>query len=138
MPTKAELKRLAKPIKLKIRQGDRVVIISGKDKGQIGFVAAVSPKEQKVIVLQDNDDNPEQPIPLNAVIKHRKAKSQGERSARFQMPSPLHISKVMLIDPKTNQPTRVGRRKEGDQLVRYAKKSGETLHDSSLIKRDKN
>ncbi|MGH2638862.1 MAG: hypothetical protein ACRDF4_06225, partial [Rhabdochlamydiaceae bacterium] len=83
MPTKAEIKKLTKPIKLKVRKGDRVMIISGKDRGQIGFIAAVAPKEGKVIVLKDNPDNPEQPIPLNAVIKHRKARFQNERSARI-------------------------------------------------------
>jgi large subunit ribosomal protein L24 len=45
------------------------------------------------------------------------------------MPSPLHISNVMLVDPETGKPTRVGRRKEGDKIVRYAKKSGKTIVD---------
>ncbi|MCC7231281.1 MAG: 50S ribosomal protein L24, partial [Fimbriimonadaceae bacterium] len=99
MPTKAELKQLAKHIKLKVRRGDTVMIISGKDKGEVGFVAAVSPKEQKVIVLKVNEDNPDQPLPLNAAIKHRKAKTQGEKSARIKIPVPLHVSNVMVVDP---------------------------------------
>ena len=129
MPTKADIMRLAQHVKVKVRQGDRVMIISGKDKGQRGFIAAVAPKEQKVIVLQDNPENPDQPVPLNAAIKHRKAKVQGERSARIKIPVPLHISNVMVIDPKTDEPTRIGRKKEGDKIVRYAKKSGETIKD---------
>ncbi len=133
MPTKAELKQKATHIKLKVRKGDRVVIISGKDKGEIGFVAAVSPKEQKVIVLKENEENPEQPLPLNAAIKHRKAKTQGERSARIKIPVPIHVSNVMVLDPKTNEPTRVGRRKEDGKLVRYAKKSGEKLIDVPVM-----
>jgi|DewCreStandDraft_4_1066084.scaffolds.fasta_scaffold260801_1 large subunit ribosomal protein L24 len=133
MPTKADLKRLRERVKVKIRTGDRVMIIAGKDKGQRGYIAAVSPKEQKVIVLQDNEENPDQPLPLNAAIKHRKARTQGERSARIQIPVPLHISNVMLIDPKTDTPTRIGRRKEGEKIVRYAKKSNETLKDLPLI-----
>jgi len=136
MPTHAEIKRLSKPIKLKVRTGDKVMIISGKDKGQTGFVAAVSPKEQKVIVLQENTENPEQPLPLNAAIKHRKARSQGERGARVKIPVPLHISNVMVLDPKTGAPTRVGRRKEGEKLVRYAKKSGEVYADASLMQKE--
>ena len=84
MPTKAELKMLADAPKLKIRKGDRVVIIAGKDKGQEGFVSKVSPKDQKVIVLQDNAENPDQPLPLNAAIKHRKRRTEGERSARIK------------------------------------------------------
>lgn len=135
MPTKAELKQLAKPIKLKIRKGDKVLIISGKDKGQIGFVAAVSPKEQKAIILKDNDANPEQPLPLNAVVKHRKAKTQQERSMRVKIPSPIHVSNLMILDPSTNQPTRVGRRKDEEtgKLVRYAKKSGDTIPDAQVM-----
>ncbi|OWU64595.1 MAG: 50S ribosomal protein L24 [Armatimonadetes bacterium Cent15-Ar3] len=127
MPTKADLKRLANPVKLKVRRGDKVMIIAGKDKGKTGFIAAVSPKENKVIVLAENPENAEQPLPLNTVIKHRKAKQQGERSARIALPAPLNISNVMVLDPKTGEPTRVGRRKEGDKLVRYAKKSGTTI-----------
>ena len=130
MPTKADLKRLANPVKLKVRRGDKVMIIAGKDKGKKGFIAAVSPKENKVIVLAENPENTEQPLPLNAVIKHRKAKQQGERSARIQLPAPLNVSNVMVLDPKTGEPTRVGRRKEGDKLVRYAKKSGTTIKNA--------
>ncbi len=131
MPTKAELKLQAQHIKLKVRKGDRVMIIAGKDKGQIGFVAAVAPKEQKAIVLQDNDENPEQPLPLNVAIKHRKAKTQGERSVRLKIPAPIHISNLMVLDPTTNQPTRIGRRKDDvtGKLVRYAKKTGTALPD---------
>ena len=130
MPTKAELKLKAKHIKPRVRRGDTVVIISGKDKGEVGFVAAVSPKEQKVIVLKNNDENPDQPLPLNAAIKHRKARTQGEKSARIKIPVPIHISNVMVLDPKTNEATRVGRRIEDGKLVRYSKKSGEVLKDA--------
>lgn len=136
MPTKAEIKQQKQHIKLKIRTGDKVVIIAGKDKGQIGVVAAVSPKEMKCIVVQDDPVNPDQKIPLNAVTKHYKAKRQGERSSRFKMPAPLHISNVMLIDPESGKPSRVGRRKEGDKIVRYAKKSTKTLVDLPNINKD--
>lgn len=129
MPTRAEIKLSRTHIKVKIRTGDRVMIVAGKDKGQIGTVAAVSPKEFKCIVVQDDPANPDQKIPLNAVTKHYKAKRQGERSVRFRMPSPIHISNVMLVDPETNKPTRVGRRVENGKIVRYAKKSGKTLVD---------
>lgn len=129
MPTKAELKLVGKKIKLKVKTGDTVMIISGKDKGEIGTIAATSPKENKVIVVKASEENPEQMIPLNAAIKHRKARTQGEKSTRLKIPVPLDISKVMVIDPKTKQPTRVGRRVEDGKLVRYAKKSGETIKD---------
>lgn len=129
MPTKAELKALENPIKMKVRKGDKVMIISGKDKGKIGFVAMVSPKENKVIVLEENPENEDQPLPLNAAIKHRKAKTQQERSARIRIPVPIHASNVMVLDPKSNEPTRVGRRisESTGKLERYAKKSGEAI-----------
>ena len=127
MPTKAEIKRLSKPIKCKIRTGDKVMIIAGKDKGEIGFVFKVAPKESKVLLVKENPENPEQPIPLNAAIKHRKAKQQNERSAKVRIPVPIHISNVMILDPETNAPTRVGKRLEDGKSVRYAKKSGKTI-----------
>lgn len=130
MPTKAELKQLATHIKLKVRKGDKVMIISGKDKGQIGFVAAVSPKEQKVIILQDNPDNADQPLPLNAAIKHRKRKTESERSMRIKIPVPIHVSNVMVLDD-AGKPTRIGRRKEGGTIVRYAKSTGKNLTDAA-------
>lgn len=136
MPTKADLKRLEKPIKLKVRKGDTVMIISGKDKGEVGFVAAVSPKEQKVIVLKNNPDNPDMPIALNAAIKHRKARMQGEKSARITIPVPVHVSNVMVIDADGN-PTRVGRRVEDGKLVRYGKKNGQTLVNAEVMDKDK-
>lgn len=137
MPTKAEIKRKGQKAKLRVRTGDRVMIISGKDKGQSGYVAAVSPEERKVIVLQDNPDNPDLPIPLNSAVKHRKARTQGEKSARIRIPVPIDISNVMLLDPKTGEPTRIGRKLEGDKIVRYAKKSGQTLVDLPNIDRDR-
>lgn len=132
---KSTSKTPSKPVKLKVRKGDKVMIISGKDKGEIGFVAAVSPKEQKVIVLKENLENEDQPLPLNAAIKHRKARSQGERSARIKIPVPIHVSNVMVLDPSTNQPTRVGRRLDEatGKLVRYAKKSGEAIADAQVM-----
>jgi len=133
MPTKAELKQKATHIKLKVRKGDRVVIISGKDKGEIGFVAAVSPKDQKVIVLKENEENPDQPFPLNAAIKQRKAKMQGEKSVRIKIPVPIHVSNVMVLDSATGQPTRVGRRLEEGKLVRYSKKTGAKLVDAEVM-----
>lgn len=133
MPTKAELKAKREHVKLKVRTGDKVVIIAGKDKGQMGFVAAVSPEKRKAIVLQENDENAEQPLPLNAAVKHFKAKYQGQKSARIRIPVPIDISNLMIIDPESNNPTRVGRRKEDGKIVRYAKKSGKTIKDEPNI-----
>jgi large subunit ribosomal protein L24 len=108
------------------------MIISGKDKGEVGIVLQVAPKEEKLILVKENPENPEQPIPLNRVIKHRKAKTQNERSSRVMLPAPIHISNVMVLDPNTNEPTRVGRRLEEGKLIRYAKKSGTKLEERKL------
>jgi large subunit ribosomal protein L24 len=134
MPTKFELKQEAKHIKLKVRKGDQVMIISGKDKGEIGYIYAVAPKEQKAIVLKVNEDNPDQPLPLNSAIKHRKAKTQAEKSSRMRIPVPIHISNLMVLDPKSGEPTRVGRKKEGGKIIRYAKKSGEMIVEAPYEK----
>jgi len=74
-----------------------------------------------------HDPHPWDQLWLNAAVKHRKARQQGERSVRLRIPKPLHISNVKLIDPSTNEPTRVGRRVEDGKLVRYAKKSNKTI-----------
>jgi len=136
MPTKAELKLLATQVKVKLRRGDRVMIIAGKDKGEVGYIAAISPKEQKAIILKENEENPEQPIPLNSVIKHRKARHERESSARIRLPAPIHISNLMVLDPVNGLPTRVGRRKEDGKIVRFAKKSGQALVDVPLMQKE--
>ncbi|MFY9233417.1 MAG: 50S ribosomal protein L24 [Fimbriimonadaceae bacterium] len=134
--TKAEIARLAQGIKLKVRKGDRVMIITGKDKGQVGFIEKVFPKRQRVVVLQENQDNPDQPLPLNAAIRHRKARTQAEKSARIKIAVPIHISNVMVLDPKTQEPSRIGRRLEDKTLIRFAKKSGEKIIDQKVMEND--
>lgn len=136
MPTKAEIKAKSKMIKCKLRTGDKVVIIAGKDKGQKGFIAGLSPRNNKAYVLQDNPENAEQPIPLNAVVKNRKARYQGEKSMRVRIPAPINLSNLMLLDPSTGNASRVGRRKEDGKIVRYAKKSGKTLVDTPNITKE--
>ena len=134
MPTKAELKQLATHIKVKVRKGDQVMIIAGKDKGQIGIVAAVAPKEQKVLVVQPGENEGEF-LPLNAAIKHRKARFQGEKSSRLKIPVQVNISNVMVIDPTTGKPSRLGRKKVDGKTVRYAKKSGEVIPDAEVMEK---
>ena len=134
--TRKEIKQREDKVKLKVRKGDFVKIISGKDKGQEGFIAQVLPNRQKVIVLQANEENPDQPLPLNAAIKHRKARTQAEKSARIKIPVPIHISNVMVIDPKTSEPTRVGRKVQDGKLIRYAKKSGEAIPNEPVMEKE--
>jgi large subunit ribosomal protein L24 len=114
-------------VKLKIKSGDNVMIIAGKDRGSRGRVSRVIPKKSMVVVEGHEKDKDGNTVPLNAVTKHRKPRAMGEQGQRLRIAAPLHISKVMLIDPKTNEPTRVGRRTEDGKTVRFAKKSKETI-----------
>lgn len=120
--------------KLKVRKGDRVMIISGKDKGETGYVALVYRKKSRVVVLKENEENPDQPIPLNAAIKHQKARTTSERSTRMRIPMPIHVSNVMVLDPKDGLPTRVGRKRVDGKIVRYAKRSGEIIPEEPVEK----
>lgn len=136
--TKAEIKQRAQHVKLKVRKGDKVKIISGKDKGELGYVAHVYTKANKVIVLKENEENPDQPLPLNAAVKHKKSRNpQMEKSARIRIPVPIHISNVMVLDPKDGSPTRIGRKVDGKKgLVRYAKRSGQVFKDEPVMEKD--
>ena len=136
--TKAEIKQQAAGVKLRVRKGDKVKIISGKDKGELGYIAHVLTKSNKVIVLKENEETPDQPLPLNAAVKHKKSRNpQAEKSARIRIPVPIHISNVMVLDPKDNAPTRVGRKLDSKKkLVRYAKRSGQTFKDEPQMEKD--
>ncbi|MEQ1823593.1 MAG: 50S ribosomal protein L24 [Fimbriimonadaceae bacterium] len=127
MPTKAELKAKALHIKLKIRKGDRVKVIAGKDKGQEGLVVAVDQEKQKALIFQENPEKAGEFRPLNAAIKHQKAKYQGEKSARVVKATPIHISNLMVIDPATKEPSRLGRKTVDGKIIRYSKKSGNEI-----------
>ena len=101
----------------KIKKGDSVVVLSGKDKGRTGTVQAVMPKDSKVVV-----DG------LNVIARHRKPSQQNPQGGIDRKPAPMPISKVALADPKDGKPTRVRfeTNKEG-RKVRIAVKSGETI-----------
>jgi large subunit ribosomal protein L24 len=101
--------------KLKIKKGDKVVVIAGADKGSEGEVLEVFPAKNRVIVEA-----------VNIVKKH--SKPTGENPGGInEIPAPIHISNLKLVDPKSGEATRVGRRVEDGKIVRYAKSSGETI-----------
>ena len=100
----------------KIKKGDRVVILAGRDKGKKGEVVRVFPKESRVVVQG-----------LNLVKRHTKPSQADPQGGIKTKEAPLHISNVAFSDPKSGEPTRVGFRVEGDKKVRYAKKSGEVI-----------
>ena len=101
----------------KIKRGDTVVIIAGKDKGKRGTVRRVVTNFDRVVVEG-----------VNMVKKHQRARRQGQASEIIEREAPLHISNVMLIDPNSNQPTRVTfRRRDDGTMVRVGKRSGEDI-----------
>ena len=100
----------------KIRKGDRVVVLTGKDKGRQGAVSKVFPKESRVLV-----DG------LNLVQRHTRP-SQGDPQGGIKSKeAPLHVSNVALVDSK-GKATRVGFRMDGDKKVRFAKTTGEVIN----------
>lgn len=104
--------------KLKIKKGDKVVVIAGayKDRDKVREVLQVFPEKNRAIVEE-----------VNIRKKHRKP-SQTEPGGIVDLAAPIHLSNLMVVDPKSGEPTRVGRRLNGDgKLERYSKKSGETI-----------
>jgi len=105
-------------MKLHIKKGDTVKVLSGSeiDRGKIGTVLRVLPKENKAIVEG-----------VRIVSKHIRPSQQYPEGGIIQQEAPIHISNLMVVDPKTKEPTRVGRKKGEKGWVRYSKKSGEIL-----------
>jgi len=102
---------------MKIKKGDTVQIIRGKDKGKRGRVLKVFPKENKLIVEG-----------LNLLYKHVRPRREGEQGQRIQIPAPLHISKVMFVCPKCSHPIRVGYKILTDgRKVRWCRKCKEII-----------
>jgi len=100
----------------KIKKGDQVVILAGKEKGRQGSVLRVLPKEDRVVVEG-----------LNMVQRHTRP-SQGDPQGGIKhKEAPLHVSNVAVVDSK-GKPTRVGFRMEGDKKVRFAKTTGEVIN----------
>jgi large subunit ribosomal protein L24 len=101
--------------KLKIKKGDKVVVIAGADKGSEGEVLEVFPAKNRAIVEA-----------VNIVKKHSKPTGDNPGGIN-EVPAPIHISNLKLVDPKTGDATRVGRRVEDGKIVRYAKTTGDTI-----------
>lgn len=100
----------------KIRKGDKVVVLAGKDKGRSGEVLSVQPKEDTAVVRG-----------VNLIRRHQK-QTQSQEGGIITKEAPLHLSNIALADPKDGKPTRVGFKVEGDKKVRVAKRSGETIN----------
>ncbi|MFC7372647.1 50S ribosomal protein L24 [Fictibacillus iocasae] len=98
-----------------VKKGDKVQVISGKDKGKQGTILAAFPKENRVLVEG-----------VNVVKKHSKPSQANPQGGIVTMEAPIHVSNVMPLDPKTGVPTRVGYKEVDGKKVRVAK-SGEVL-----------
>jgi large subunit ribosomal protein L24 len=107
---------------MRIRRDDVVKVITGKDRGKTGRVLRVDPERQRVYVegvaIQKRHVRPR---------TLRDTQRQQEIGGIVEQPGPIHVSNVMLVDPKSGEPTRVGIRRDGGRRVRVAKRSGEDI-----------
>ena len=99
----------------KIRKGDKVVILTGKDKGRSGEVLQVMPKEDRAVVRGVN------------MMKRHQRQSASQEAGIITKEAPIHLSNIAIADPKDGKPTRVGFKVEGDKKVRVAKRSGVSI-----------
>jgi large subunit ribosomal protein L24 len=100
----------------KVKKGDRVIVTAGKDKGKRGEVLRVYPSEERVLVTGVN------------VVKRHQRQTARVQGGIVSKESPVHISKIAHVDPRSDGPTRIGFKKmEDGRLVRFAKKSGEII-----------
>jgi large subunit ribosomal protein L24 len=103
--------------KTHIKKGDSVIVITGESKGQKGRVLEVNREKYRALVEG-----------INMVSKHTKPNTKAPQGGIIKKEAPVHISNLMLIDPTSGKPTRVGKKlNEKDKLVRYSKKSGEEI-----------
>ncbi len=100
----------------KIKKGDHVVLLTGKDKGRSGAVLRVFPKESRVLVEG-----------LNIAQRHTKASQADPQGGIKNKEAPVHVSNVAIVD-SNGKPTRVGFRVDGDKKVRFAKTTGEVIN----------
>jgi len=99
----------------KIRKGDEVVVLTGKDKGRKGSVLQVMPKDNRAVVSGVN------------VVKRHQRQTPNAEGGIISKEAPIDLSNLALLDPKDSKPTRVGFRMEGDRKVRFSKRSGEVI-----------
>ena len=99
----------------KIKKGDRVMVLAGRDKGKSGEVLKMLASEQRAIVQGVN------------MVKRHTRPSQAGPGGIIEKEAPIHLSNLAHIDPKDKKPTRIGFRMEGDRKVRFAKRSGELI-----------
>lgn len=102
--------------KLHVKKGDTVKVIAGNANGKTGVVLEVLPEKRRVIVEG-----------INVVTKHIKPSASSPEGGLTKTEAPIHISNVMLVDPSTGDPTRIGRKLVDSKLVRFSKKTGDVI-----------
>ncbi|BAC12086.1 50S ribosomal protein L24 [Oceanobacillus iheyensis HTE831] len=99
-----------------VKKGDKVKVLSGKDRGKEGTVLEAFPKNERVLVEG-----------VNMVQKHAKPSQENPQGGILNIEAPIHVSNVLPVDPKSGEPTRVGYEVKDGKKIRIAKKSGEAL-----------
>jgi len=100
----------------KIKKGDKVLVIAGKDRNKTGVVERYSPKANRLVVSG-----------VNVIKKHMKKSQKYPQGGIIELNAPIHASNVMVLDPAQNKPTRVGYTIKGDEKLRFSKLSKETI-----------
>ncbi len=101
---------------MKLKKGDNVIIVTGKDKGKKGKIVRVLVEKNKVVVEG-----------ANMMKKHQRPRKSGEKGSMIDISMPMSASNVMIADPKTGKPSRLGKKKVGDKMVRIARKSNQEV-----------
>lgn len=101
---------------MKLKTGDNVIVIAGKDKGKKGKITRVLKTVNKVIVEG-----------VNMMKKHQRPVRRGEKGSMIDISMPMNASNVMIVDPKGGKPTRIGKKMVGDKMVRVARKSNQEI-----------
>lgn len=99
----------------KLKKGDKVIVLAGKDKGKEGEISSLDPKSGKAVVEG-----------VNVAIRHQR-QTQAAQGGRVPTPMPIDLSNLAMVDPKEGGATRVGFKMDGDKKVRFAKKSGAVI-----------
>lgn len=101
---------------MRIKKGDKVIVIAGKDRGKTGTIFRALPKEDKVIIEG-----------VNIVKRHTRRTKANQKGQIIEKAMPIHVSNVQVIDPKTGKPTRIVIKRENGSYARTAQKSGSRL-----------
>ena len=101
---------------MKLKKGDNIIVIAGKDKGKKGKIVSVLVSKNKVVVEG-----------INVMKKHQRPRKSDEKGSVLDIAMPIHVSNVEILDPKTGLPTRLGRKDVGGKMIRITKKSGQEI-----------